>query len=87
MLRDIDRFNRAFQRSSHWQERAFDLKKDQGAISEKSVFKASKSGMCQYGVCVKFNKDVSFLPQTMQIDTQDCFMHRKDAKMATELVK
>ena len=30
-----------------------------------------------YGRCLKFSKDVSFLPNTCQIDTQDCFDHRR----------
>jgi hypothetical protein len=31
-----------------------------------------------YGNCNKFNKPVSFIPNTLQLDTQDCFKHRKD---------
>lgn len=34
----------------------------------------------QYGRCAKFNKDVSFLPNTCQIDTQTCFENRKALK-------
>ena len=30
-----------------------------------------------YGNCSKFNKPVSFLPNTIQIDTQECFKHRR----------
>lgn len=35
-----------------------------------------------YGQCIKFDKRVSFLPNTLQLDTQDCFVHRKQ-----ELIK
>lgn len=30
-----------------------------------------------YGYCEKFDKEVSFIPSTCQIETQNCFMHRK----------
>ena len=31
-----------------------------------------------FGNCSKFNKDVAFTPNTCQLDTQDCFTHRRD---------
>jgi hypothetical protein len=31
-----------------------------------------------YGDCQKFNKPVSFIPGICQIDTQQCFKHRKN---------
>lgn len=31
-----------------------------------------------YGDCSKFNKPVSFISGTLQLDTQQCFVHRKD---------
>lgn len=33
-----------------------------------------------FGRCSKKDIDVSFIPNTCQLDTQDCFLHRKDAK-------
>lgn len=30
-----------------------------------------------YGNCTKFNKEVSFIPGTCQLETQDCFKHRR----------
>jgi hypothetical protein len=30
-----------------------------------------------YGDCSKFEKKVSFIPETIQVETQDCFKHRK----------
>lgn len=32
----------------------------------------------QFGKCEKFNKAVSFIPVTCQLETQNCFIHRKD---------
>jgi len=31
-----------------------------------------------YGQCLKFDKDVSFVANTLQLDTQECFSHRND---------
>lgn len=31
-----------------------------------------------YGNCTKLNKDVSFIPNTCQSNTQECFKHRKE---------
>jgi len=31
-----------------------------------------------YGGCKKFFKPVSFIPNICQLDTQDCFIHRKN---------
>lgn len=31
-----------------------------------------------YGNCSKLNKPVSFIPNTLQLNTQECFKHRKD---------
>jgi hypothetical protein len=30
-----------------------------------------------FGKCTKFSKSVSFIPNTCQLETQDCFEHRK----------
>jgi hypothetical protein len=37
------------------------------------------SAAINYGFCQKFDfKEVSFIPGTFQIETQKCFIHRKD---------
>jgi hypothetical protein len=35
------------------------------------------SHRCNYGTCTKFNKLVSFIPNTCQLETQSCFEHRR----------
>ena len=30
-----------------------------------------------FGMCTKFNKSVTFIPNTCQLETQQCFKHRK----------
>lgn len=46
-------------------------------LAEKYVYQGSKAPN-QYGVCCKFNKQVTFIPNTCQIETQGCFKHRRD---------
>ena len=31
-----------------------------------------------YGDCLLFKKQVSFIPNTCQLETQECFKHRRD---------
>ena len=38
----------------------------------------SPSYRINYGNCQKFNKLVSFIPNTSQLDTQLCFEHRRN---------
>ena len=47
-------------------------------VANKMKFQFEKKGLLQYGQCLKFDKEVSFIPQTCQIETQGCFRHRKD---------
>ena len=47
------------------------------AENMKFVFDKS-SAKINYGKCSKFNKDVSFIPNFCQPETQECFVHRKD---------
>ncbi len=47
--------------------------------AKKMKFQFDKSTCSiNYGYCLKFKKEVSFIPNTCQIDTQGCFTHRKD---------
>lgn len=45
----------------------------------KMKFQFSRDSLISYGNCSKFNKPVSFIPNNCQLDTQGCFLHRKDA--------
>lgn len=36
-----------------------------------------KEATINYGFCIKLTKDVSFLPNVCQLDTQECFKNRK----------
>lgn len=37
-----------------------------------------------FGYCNKFEKDISFIPSTCLIETQQCFIHRKDIQHDTQ---
>ena len=47
-------------------------------IANKMKFQFEKANLLQYGKCSRFGKSVSFIPNTCQIETQNCFIHRKD---------
>ena len=47
-------------------------------FANKMVFIFDKSGNLSYGNCEKFQIKVSFIPNVCQIETQECFKHRKD---------
>lgn len=55
------------------------LKSGKGMMreAEKMYFQFDKSGLLSYGACSKLCKEVSFIPQTCQIHTQQCFEHRR----------
>ena len=46
--------------------------------AKKLQFQFDKSGLINYGYCNKLNKDVTFIPDNCQLDTQECFKHRRD---------
>jgi hypothetical protein len=46
---------------------------------EKQKFQHAKSTL-NYGYCKKFDfKEVAFIPATLQLETQACFQHRREA--------
>lgn len=47
-------------------------------VAEKMKWQFDKTGRINYGNCTKLNKPVSFLPNICQLETQQCFEHRKD---------
>ena len=47
--------------------------RDMGKFPEKG-----KPLPINYGYCTKFEKPVTFIPATCQIETQECFTHRNE---------
>lgn len=70
---------RLIEKSEEWaRKEEYDKAKSlfQEAESMKFVFDKSYS-LINYGYCQKFNKSVSFIPNTCQLETQECFVHRR----------
>lgn len=56
-------------------------KNAKGLIKERARVSVNKNyGKLSYGDCLKFVKPVSFIPNVCQLETQECFVHRKDLK-------
>lgn len=79
----LDYFNTVkrnlYKKADYWKRRGFIEKCDdieQEADNLKFQFN-KKEALINYGECLKFNKDVSFIPNVLQIDTQECFEHRR----------
>lgn len=41
-------------------------------------YSKNASHRIQYGFCEQFKRDVSFIPNICQLDTQECFKHRRE---------
>lgn len=56
-----------------------ETKKGEQILKEaaKMKFVYEQTTYLNYGFCTKFKKDISFIPNTCQLDTQQCFVHRK----------
>lgn len=70
------------EKMNYWKERgetdkADTLRKD---VAEMKFQFNRKECSINYGHCEKFDKPVTFIPGTCQIETQKCFIHRKDVK-------
>lgn len=46
-------------------------------VANKMSFQFDKKGLLIYGLCSKFNKKVSFIPNVCQLETQECFVDRR----------
>ena len=58
-------------------ERDFEKRKSFDHLYEGSQ---NASHRINYGNCSKFSKPVSFIPNHCQLETQECFVHRKDQR-------
>ena len=72
--------NKLIEKAEFAKNKFYDLLKwnDLLTQSEKLKFQFDKSECTiNYGKCSKLNKDVSFIPNTLQLETQSCFKHRR----------
>lgn len=47
-------------------------------IASKMKYKFQNDSFIIFATCGKFNKQITFIPETCQIETQNCFVHRKE---------
>jgi hypothetical protein len=88
MVRDIEKFKKWKDWRRKIQLEDFERRKAHAikiAITPQELNKALKmtfqfdgGGLLNYGNCVRFKKEVSFLPNTFSFETQKCFTHRND---------
>ncbi len=87
MERDFIAYNEKLNRHNDAKLKAFNLKKERllQSGSEEALREVSKMRFQPdskinegFGFCTKFEKRVSFIPSICMIETQKCFVHRKD---------
>lgn len=74
--------NKVIEKANFWKYKKNDLEKysDIAMEADRMKFQFDKSAaMINFGTCTKLNKEVQFIPNTCQLDTQECFKHRKDS--------
>lgn len=73
--------NKLIEKALKWKKLKNDLENWDALMTEaeemKFIFDKSEASL-NYGTCSRYNKDVSFIPNTLQIDTQACFIHRRE---------
>lgn len=72
--------NNLYDKANKWRRKG-DLEKFETVSKQADRLKFQfdkKEVSINYGFCDKFKKDVSFIPNTLQLDTQECFKHRKE---------
>jgi hypothetical protein len=81
MVRDFERYKEWESFHKNIQLKDFEAKKKSGEIRTNSQFQFDKNDLMNYGKCSRFKKDVSFIPNTCQIETQNCFLHRRESNI------
>jgi hypothetical protein len=70
MTRDLERRKKSLAFHEQLQRESFKKDLNKFQFDPKTV-------NIHYGHCSKLNKSVSFIPNTIQLDTQNCFKNRK----------
>lgn len=78
MNRDMEKFKKWKEFHRRLSKKDFDRKIKLGLIRKNAPFQFKQNGLINYGRCIKLNKDVTFIPNQCQPETQDCFKHRRD---------
>lgn len=76
--------NNLIKKADWWQNRKnpkYNYEKGENLKREVSKMRFQfnkKEASINYGDCNKFNKKISWLPNTLQLHTQECFKHRRE---------
>lgn len=72
-----------YKKAENWRLRGFpDNYEIVKREADKMKFQFDKKEISiNYGKCLKFNKQVSFIPNVCQIETQVCFKHRRELEI------
>lgn len=71
--------NNLIEKANDWKRRGF-IEKHDALVFESSRMRFQfdkKVVSINYGKCLKFDKPVTFIPNVCQLDTQECFKHRR----------
>lgn len=78
------RKNKLIEKAKWYKDKFYDLEMWDKLLTEaenmKFMFNKSEASI-NYGNCKKFEKSVYFLPNTCQLETQQCFTHRREGKI------
>lgn len=81
----LDYFNtlrkKVIEKANFWRYKKGDLEKwsDIAMEADRMKFQFDKSAaIINFGNCTKLDKEVTFIPNMCQLETQECFKHRKD---------
>jgi hypothetical protein len=77
MKRDIDKYKESLKRHEKWQKDYFENNKLKNPENKKQFIFDKSTCIIHYGFCEKLKKDVSFIPNIFQYETQKCFEHRR----------
>lgn len=80
MVRDMVKFKKWENFHRDLQLKDFNRRKELELIRPNAQFQFDKSCLSSYGKCDKLDKEVWFIPNQCQIETQDCFKHRRLVK-------
>ena len=79
----LDYFNSVkanlYKKAKYWRLKGFIDKCDDLEVeADKLKFQFDKKeALINYGECLKYNKSITFIPNTIQLHTQECFKHRR----------
>ena len=77
MKRDLDKFKQSLIRHEKWQRDYFEIIKIKNPENKKQFIFDKSTCTIHYGFCDKNKKDITFIPNLFQYNTQSCFIHRK----------